>query len=99
LGLFAPIGQLLSSGSYFENGKSIQKFWLHFNTEKSYALCLAKNVLGYILGLFFHKFIWSPCIAPNRQAGLPGCMFSNQKSKFGLTTKGLGMKKVGTCIL
>jgi hypothetical protein len=29
------------------------------------------------------------------RAGLPDGMFSNQKSKFGYITEGLGMKKVG----
>jgi hypothetical protein len=35
-------------------------FWISLFRGKSLALILKKNVLGYILGDFFHKLIWSP---------------------------------------
>jgi hypothetical protein len=47
-------------GQCFENGISSTKFWANFFHTVSYVLILAKNVLGYILGDFFYKIIWSP---------------------------------------
>jgi hypothetical protein len=58
---FSNIGQyILYFGQRFENYKSSLIFWLLYSAEKSYVLILAKNGLGYILGDFFHKLIWSP---------------------------------------
>jgi hypothetical protein len=60
LGEFSPIGR-------FRRSKNI----LLFFHQKSY-VCINfdKKVFGYILGDFFHKFIWSPCKLPTRLCGM-----------------------------
>jgi hypothetical protein len=61
LGEFSTIVRWFYSDSNFENYKSSPNVLLLFSTEKAVCiLTLTKNVLGYILGDFFHKLIWSP---------------------------------------
>jgi hypothetical protein len=47
-------------GQFYENYRNSPYFLLLFPRKK---LCINfdKNRLGYILGDFFHKLIWSPC--------------------------------------
>jgi hypothetical protein len=42
----------------------VQNLGDFFSAEKTDLLILAKNGLGYILGDFFAKLIWSPCCRP-----------------------------------
>jgi hypothetical protein len=42
--------------------RSIQNFWASLSHGKSYLSILTKNAVGYILGDFFLKLIWSPCL-------------------------------------
>jgi hypothetical protein len=47
----------------FEKLKNYQFFGLRFDTEIIInALKLTNKELGHILGDFFHKLIWSPCL-------------------------------------
>jgi hypothetical protein len=52
LGQFSPLGQVFNMESFVDNYKSAANF-LYINFDK--------NWLGYALGDFFHKLIWSPC--------------------------------------
>jgi hypothetical protein len=62
LGEFSPIGRLFTLGSFVENYRRMLKFLATFFLSKRHVLILTKNALGYILGDFFHKPIWSPCL-------------------------------------
>jgi hypothetical protein len=44
----------------YEKFSSSPDFWATFFQGKSYVLILAKKGLGFVLGDFFHKLIWSP---------------------------------------
>jgi hypothetical protein len=48
-------------GQFFENYRSSPYICVAFFHGKVYAFILPKNGLGYILGGFFYKHIWSPC--------------------------------------
>jgi hypothetical protein len=60
LGEFSPIGRLLSLGQLF---RQLQKWrnnlWYFFRREQLLCHFGQKNRLGYTLGDFFHKLIWS----------------------------------------
>jgi hypothetical protein len=60
LGEFSPIGRLFSLCRFLEKYKSSPKFLSTFIHGKSFILTLPKNELGYILGDFCSKLIWSP---------------------------------------
>jgi hypothetical protein len=51
------IGLLITLGSLKK--VIVQSTWSLFYTVKSYVSYLTKNGLGWILGDFFHKLIWS----------------------------------------
>jgi hypothetical protein len=54
---FRPLGNCLPTlGSFFVNYRSSQRFWATFSTVQ-----VSKIGLGYILGDFLYKLIWSPC--------------------------------------
>jgi hypothetical protein len=54
------IGRMFSLGSFFEYYKYSPKFCATLPHSSGFILILANNGLGYILGDFFHKLIWSP---------------------------------------
>jgi hypothetical protein len=37
------------------------KFWEHFFPRQTVCIIFTENGLGYILGDFFLKLVWSPC--------------------------------------
>jgi hypothetical protein len=56
---FSPLGECFLWAVYKKIPEE-PKFWATFFHGKSFVLLLAKHGLGYILGDFFHKLIWSP---------------------------------------
>jgi hypothetical protein len=55
--------------SVFENRRNGPNFWATLFNVKRYASILTKFVLGYVLGDFFHKLIWSPWPLPTFGTG------------------------------
>jgi hypothetical protein len=90
----------------FESYKSIPNFWATFSRVKVVHDFFCKNGLGYILGDFILKLIWSPCsqhlialhsrgCSHARSAGLPEDIFSYQNENFWYNLGSLGMRMFG----
>jgi hypothetical protein len=60
LGEFSPFGRSFTLGSFFVNYKSGQNFGAAFYRRKRYAIILAKNGLGCILGDFLSNALGHP---------------------------------------
>jgi hypothetical protein len=60
--IFAHLDVYNISGQFDGNDKNSPEVWSIFFTENVALLNLPKYGLGYILGDFFQKNIWSPCL-------------------------------------
>jgi hypothetical protein len=58
---FSLFGWLFTLGSFCKNCGSSTNNWAIFSKVKVGHYCFTRNGLGYILGDFFIKRIWSPC--------------------------------------
>jgi hypothetical protein len=65
LGEFGPIGPLFTLGSFLKLGigRSSSDFGATVFYGKTLQINFDKKKMGNILGNFFHKLIWSPCLA------------------------------------
>jgi hypothetical protein len=57
---FSTFGRLCFLWAIFRKQQKKSKFFATFFLGKSFAFILTKNGLGYTLGDFFRKLIWSP---------------------------------------
>jgi hypothetical protein len=62
LGEFSPIEQLITWVGFSKNYRSSPNWVATFSRCKINVLILTKHGLGYILGDFFQKLVWSPCL-------------------------------------